>query len=211
MSEKKSLPKCVILPEGQTPISSFPVYDIKSPRPTIEYDAFELVLSGSLLNPLTLRWKDILTLPFEEVVADFHCVTGWSKLDCRWGGVRAQRLLELIEPGDEVIQVMAVCYDGYSTNIPLQYFFNKGSMLATHLDGSILSYEHGGPLRLVIPSLYGWKSAKYVHILDFQTEIKSGYWEQRGYHLIGDPWKEERFNSPVHTKLYRWKELKSMI
>jgi DMSO/TMAO reductase YedYZ molybdopterin-dependent catalytic subunit len=127
-----------------------------------------------------------------EMVSDFHCVTRWSKRDLRWEGVPTHTILDTANPKPNVVQVMAHRMEGYTANIPMEYFRKEDSLLAFRLGEDLLSPEHGAPIRLVVPKLYAWKSTKYLSGLEFQTDWESGYWEKRGYHLIGDPWKEQR-------------------
>ncbi len=124
--------------------------------------------------------------------ADFHCVTRWSVPDLRWEGVLARTIIELCRPKEEVRWVLAYGREGYSTNVPYGYFAQEDTILAHKLNGKPLPPENGWPLRLVVPSLYAWKSAKYLVRLEFTREKRQGYWEERGYHDVGDPWKEER-------------------
>jgi DMSO/TMAO reductase YedYZ molybdopterin-dependent catalytic subunit len=127
-------------------------------------------------------------------VADIHCVTGWSRLDNEWHGVAFRELMRHVEPKPEARHVMAHSYGGYTTNVSLQDLMEEGVLLAHSHNGQPLTPEHGGPLRLVIPHLYFWKSAKWVGGLQFMADEHPGFWEMYGYHNRGDPWKEERYS-----------------
>jgi DMSO/TMAO reductase YedYZ molybdopterin-dependent catalytic subunit len=126
-------------------------------------------------------------------VSDFHCVTTWSKYDCEWSGVAFTTLFELAAPKPEAKFVYFTSYDGYSTNVPLAHCIDDDVLLATKFGGEPVSREHGGPARFIIPKLYAWKGAKFVKTISFLAEDRLGFWEVRGYHNVGDPWKEERY------------------
>jgi DMSO/TMAO reductase YedYZ molybdopterin-dependent catalytic subunit len=126
-------------------------------------------------------------------VSDFHCVTTWSKFDCRWGGVAFTTLHELVQPAPEARFVYFTGYDGYSTNVTLEQCLDDDVLVATRFDGEPVSREHGGPARVIIPKLYAWKGAKFVNAITFLAEDKLGFWEVRGYSNTADPWTEDRY------------------
>ncbi len=126
-------------------------------------------------------------------MSDFHCVTTWSKYDVRWGGVPFAAIVAQVRPTAAARFLIQVCADGYTTNLPLSELQGDDVLLAYELDGAPLPLEHGGPMRLIVPHLYAWKSAKFLTTLRFQAEDTPGFWEVRGYHDIGNPWSEERF------------------
>ncbi len=159
-------------------------------------------------TPMELSWDELMELPVIEVTADFHCVTGWSKRSLTWTGVPAGHIVNLAEPEPDVVQVMAHCMEGYTTNVPLEYLREDDSLLAFKMNGEPLTPEHGAPLRLLVPQLYAWKSAKYLNGLEFQTDWTSGFWEKRGYHLIGDPWEEQRYWEPVDRVREWWRRVR---
>jgi DMSO/TMAO reductase YedYZ molybdopterin-dependent catalytic subunit len=132
-------------------------------------------------------------LPAKETVADIHCVTRWSKLDTRWEGVSTRELLSHVRVKPEARYVLVRAEQGFTTNLPLDDFLREENLFAWRYDGKELAPEHGGPLRLVVPSLYFWKSAKWVRGVELLAEDRPGFWESYGYHNRGDPWKEERF------------------
>ncbi|MCS7216184.1 MAG: molybdopterin-dependent oxidoreductase [Candidatus Bipolaricaulota bacterium] len=179
------------LPPGQRWVEELIVYDI-GPVPPLDLRDFRLRLVGAVAQPQELTWAELLALPQVQVRADFHCVEGWSVPDLLWEGVSGATLVELVRPDPEAAWVVAYGRDGYSTNVPLPHFARPETVLAHSLNGNPLPLEHGWPLRLVVPSLYAWKSAKYLVALEFRRDLKRGYWEERGYHDVGDPWRGER-------------------
>ena len=128
-----------------------------------------------------------------RITSDIHCVTAWSRFDNRWEGVSARRLLEIVRPKPEAKFVIQHSYDGYTTNVSLDDFAGEDVLLASRWEGEPIAREHGGPVRLVLPKLYFWKSAKWLTRLQFLAGDKPGFWEVRGYHNHADPWKEERY------------------
>ncbi len=180
------------LPPGQSLTTGFPVLDL-GVQPVIPPDAWTLTLDGEVENSVRLTRAAFDALPQVEDVSDFHCVTTWSKYDCRWGGVAFTTLYELVRPKAAARHVYFTGYDGYSTNVPLERCLDDDVLIATSFDGKPLPREHGGPARVIIPKLYAWKGAKFVKGLTFLAEDKPGYWEVRGYSNSADPWKEERY------------------
>ncbi len=139
-----------------------------------------------------LSWSDVEALPREEITADFHCVTKFSLLDSTWTGIAVQTLLDLAPPGPTATHVMVWAEYGYSSNLRLDDV--RQGLLVTHRNGEPLTAEHGFPLRLVVPHLYAWKGPKWVRGLEYLTEDRRGFWEERGYHNLGDPWREQRYS-----------------
>lgn len=133
-------------------------------------------------------------MPKTIVTADFHCVTTWSRLDNVWEGIAFNEVIKKINPFSEAKFAMLHCSDGYTTNLALDQLINDDVLFAYKHDGKSLDHDHGYPLRLVVPKRYAWKSAKWVCGLEFLAEDQPGFWEERGYHMDGDPWKEERFD-----------------
>jgi len=144
--------------------------------------------------PAKLSWKEFLALPQAEVTSDFHCVTRWSRLDNLWRGVLFTEVFKLVEPRPQAKYVLVQAEEGYTANIPLEDLKRVDVLFAFEHDGMPLSGEHGGPLRLVVPHLYAWKSVKWVRGFMLLNEERLGFWEQNGYHAYGDPWKEERYS-----------------
>ncbi len=180
------------LPPGQKLTAGFPVLDL-GVQPEIPLAEWKLTVNGLVEKPATLSWADFNALPQVEDVSDFHCVTTWSKYDCRWSGVAFTTLYELVQPKPEAQFVYFSSFDGYSSNVPLAQCLDDDVLIATHFDGAPVTREHGGPARVIIPKLYAWKGAKFVNGITFLAEDKLGFWELRGYSNTADPWKEERY------------------
>jgi DMSO/TMAO reductase YedYZ molybdopterin-dependent catalytic subunit len=180
------------LPPGQKLTAGFPVLDL-GVQPDVPLAEWRLTIDGLVEKPVALDWKDLNALPQVTDVSDFHCVTTWSKYDCEWSGVAFTTLFELVEPKPAAKFVYFTSYDGYSTNVPLAHCLDDDVLLATKFGGEPVSREHGGPARIIIPKLYAWKGAKFVKTITFLEEDRLGFWEVRGYHAVGDPWKEERY------------------
>jgi DMSO/TMAO reductase YedYZ molybdopterin-dependent catalytic subunit len=180
------------LPPGQRLVQDFPVLDLGI-QPDVADDAFRLVVDGLVENPVTLDWAWLNELPQEERFNDIHCVTQWSRYDNTWSGVPVQALLDLVrlKPGARFVSFEG--HDGYTTNLALDDFARAENLLAHSWAGERLTRQHGAPLRVVVPHLYLWKSTKWVRRITFMNENQPGFWEVRGYHDRGDPWKEERY------------------
>ncbi|GAB4032240.1 MAG: sulfite oxidase-like oxidoreductase [Elusimicrobiota bacterium] len=153
---------------------------------------WQLEICGLIEKPLKLSWKELNALKMISIKADIHCVTTWSITDSQWHGVSCMEIIKLCSPLKSAQFVLASSYDGYDTNIPISFFSAADSMLALFYSGKELPHHYGGPVRLLIPSLYFWKSAKWLKKLEFLKDDRKGYWEQRGYHSRGNPWEEER-------------------
>lgn len=180
------------LPPGQRLTTGFPVLDLGI-QPEIPLPEWTLTLDGAVTNPTTLSWAQFNALPQIDDTSDFHCVTTWSKYDCRWGGVAFTTLYELAQPSPEARHVYFTSYDGYSTNVPLAQLLDDDVLVATRFEGAPVSREHGGPARVIVPKLYAWKGAKFIKAITFLADDRPGYWEVRGYSNTADPWKEERY------------------
>lgn len=180
------------LPPGQTLTEGFPVLDL-GVQPVLPLETWTLDLGGLVETPRTLSWAEFQALPQVEDTSDFHCVTTWSKFDCRWKGVAFTTLYELVRPKAEAAFVFFTSHDGYSTNVPLEKCLDDDVLVATHFDGKPLTREHGAPARVIIPKLYAWKGAKFLKGIEFLAEDRLGFWEVRGYSNTGDPWTEDRY------------------
>lgn len=180
------------LPPGQRETSDWPVLDLGI-TPNLAPADWSLSVGGAVETPLKWSWADFLAQPQTTLTTDIHCVTTWSRYDNAWQGVSARHLLALVRPRAEAKFLMFRSYDGYTTNVPLDRFADDDVLLAHSWQGKPLSREHGGPVRVVIPKLYFWKSAKWLRAITFMDKDSPGYWEQRGYHDEGDPWTEERY------------------
>lgn len=180
------------LPPGQHLTEGFPVLDLGI-QPEVLLDQWTLKVGGLVENPVTLRWDEFNALEQFEDTSDFHCVTTWSKYDCRWSGVAFFTLIDLVKVKSEARFVYFTGYDGYSTNVPLEHCLDDDVLVATKFDGRPVTKEHGGPARVIIPKLYAWKGAKFVRAIEFRAEDKLGFWEVRGYSNTADPWTDDRF------------------
>lgn len=181
------------LPPGQKLTTGFPVLDL-GVQPEVPLDQWTLTLDGLVEKPAVLTWAQFNALPQAEDTSDFHCVTTWSRYDCRWSGVAFTTLYELVQPQSAARFVYFTSYDGYSTNAPLAQCLDDDVLVATHFDAAPLPRAHGGPARVIIPKLYAWKGAKFVRGITFLADDKPGFWETRGYSNTADPWKEERYS-----------------
>jgi len=183
------------LPPGQRWIPAPVVYDIVRERPKPDMDRYRFKVRGLVENPLELMYEELKALGRVQVLADFHCVTRWSVKELLWEGVQARKLLEMARPMHTAKFAMVHCLDLYQANMPIEYLIKEDTLLAWGLNGKEIPPEHGYPLRLVVPELYAWKSAKYVESVELRDSDAPGFWEERGYHMRGDPWKEERYSS----------------
>ena len=194
LTGRTARPETERLPPGQREVKTWPVLDLGA-QPNIDLKLWRLTIDGLVENPVTLDWQAFQDLlPHAESTSDIHCVTAWSRYDNRWRGVLVADLLDLVRPRAEARFVLFQSYDTYTTNLPLEEFAVPDALLATHWEGEPLTVEHGGPLRIVVPQLYFWKSAKWVKRITFAAEDQPGFWEVRGYHNRGDPWAEQRYS-----------------
>ena len=180
------------VPPGQHLAKGFPVLTYGA-APKVSLDGWEFRVWG-LAKPAVFTWSDFMNLPHNEFTADFHCVTRWSKLDVKWTGIKVTDFINLIEVDSKAAHVMEHCYGGYTTNIAVADFVREENFFAFKLFGEDLPSEHGGPMRLVVPHLYAWKSAKWINGLEFLDQEELGFWERNGYHRRGEPWEEERYS-----------------
>jgi DMSO/TMAO reductase YedYZ molybdopterin-dependent catalytic subunit len=181
------------VPPGQYVTLDFPVLSA-GPTPHTRLDEWSFALQQGMNRLGEWNWQQFESLPQTTLTVDIHCVTKWSKLDTKWQGVTIDALLNaagLAQP--PTAYVTAYCDGGYTTNVPVADLLHGQAMIATRFDGQPLGPGHGGPARLLVPHLYFWKSAKWVRGLSFTVEDKAGFWESRGYHMYGDPWKEQRY------------------
>ena len=182
------------LPQGQTVTRKWPVLTYGD-TPTSDLDSWTFRCFGLVEQPVTWTWREFLQLPRVEVRSDVHCVTRWSRFDNRWGGVAVPEILRRARVKPEAVAVMVHADPDYTTNLLLDDLRGDDVLLAIEHDGEDLPAEHGGPCRLVVPKLYFWKSAKWVRGFEFIDLNAPGFWEVNGYHLRGDPWKEERYSA----------------
>jgi DMSO/TMAO reductase YedYZ molybdopterin-dependent catalytic subunit len=178
------------VPPGQHVVNDFPVLSA-GPTPRVPLSEWTFSIVGELDEPKVWTWDEFRKLPTETFTVDIHCVTKWSKLDTSWTGVSVETILEQVETAAE----FAVVYSdgGYTTNLPIDDLRGQRAWIAFEYEGQALDPEHGGPARLLVPHLYLWKSAKWVRGISLQNEDEPGFWESNGYHLRGDPWREQRY------------------
>lgn len=181
------------LPPGQREASLQPVHYGRVPR--IDLSTWSFVVEGATVDGSMTRWQwsDLAALPRVEIEADLHCVSRRSMRGLLWSGIPTRSLVEIAPPDPAVRWVLACAAYGYYSNITLEDLLRPTTLLATHLDSRPLTPEHGGPLRLVLPHLYGWKGPKWLMAFEYLTTPRRGFWEERGYHFTGDVWREERY------------------
>ena len=184
------------LPPGQSLTEKWPVLHYSS-IPRFDPATWDFNIWGLVKEPKRFTWEEFNALPTMEQVADMHCVTRWSKLDSRFEGVPIAAVMQQVELLPEARYVLVHADPGYTTNLPLADLLDDDVMLVLKYEGEPLTPEHGYPVRLLVPKLYLWKSAKWVRGLEFLAEDRPGFWEQYGYHNHGDPWQEERFGQVV--------------
>jgi DMSO/TMAO reductase YedYZ molybdopterin-dependent catalytic subunit len=192
LTGRESRPEADRLPPGQREVKNWPVLDL-GVQPDVQPARWRLGVDGLVEEKLDLDWTAFMALPQTELVSDIHCVTAWSRYDNAWTGVATRDLLALARPLAEARFVVCHSHDGYTTNLPLAEFAAEDALIVHAWDGKPLPREHGGPARVVVPRLYFWKSAKWVKRIELIAEDRPGFWEERGYHDNGDPWREERY------------------
>jgi DMSO/TMAO reductase YedYZ molybdopterin-dependent catalytic subunit len=181
------------LPPGQSLTLKWPVLHYGS-VPRFDPTTWDFRVYGLVESPLKLNWEEFNALPRIQHTSDFHCVTRWSRFDNRWDGVAMKEILVRVRPQPAAAYVLVHAEQGFTANVPLADLDRDEVLLATDHDGEPLAPDHGYPLRLIVPHLYAWKSVKWVRALEFLDHDAAGFWEQNGYHMYGDPWKEQRFS-----------------
>lgn len=180
------------LPPNQALTLKWPVLHYGS-VPQFDPARWDFRVYGLVEQPAKWTWQEFGKLPRTRSTSDFHCVTRWSRFDNQWQGVAFREILRLVKPKAEAKYVLVHAEQGFTANVPLADLDRDDVLLATHHDGEPLSADHGYPLRLIVPHLYAWKSVKWVRGLEFLDKDAPGFWEQNGYHMYGDPFKEQRF------------------
>jgi DMSO/TMAO reductase YedYZ molybdopterin-dependent catalytic subunit len=188
-----SRPETERLPPGQHLTRDWPTLDLGM-TPQISRERWRLDVHGAVENTLFWDFSQFLAQKQTQLVSDIHCVTTWSRYDNQWEGLATRDLLMVCRPRDEARFVVLHSYDGYTTNLPLEDFAAEDALLAHSWSGQPLTSEHGGPVRLVVPHLYFWKSAKWLKAIEFLDKDAPGFWEVRGYHNRGDPWAEQLYS-----------------
>lgn len=181
------------LPPGQRLVKDWPVLDL-GVQPDVPREKFRLDIAGAAENPVSLDWAALMALPQQESVTDMHCVTQWSRYDNHWKGIAIKTLIDLVRPLPDVRHVLFHAYDGYTTNVTLEQFTGEDCFLVHTWEGKPIERAHGGPLRVLIPRFYLWKSPKWVKRIQFSVADSKGFWETRGYNNNADPWLEERYS-----------------
>jgi DMSO/TMAO reductase YedYZ molybdopterin-dependent catalytic subunit len=188
------------MPPGQKRTEKWPVLHYGQ-VPAVDLSTWRFEVTGHVERPFRLTWEELRALPAQDTVCDIHCVTRWSRLDNRFTGVGVRELLRRAGPAPGAAYVMVKAEGGFTTNLALADFDRAENLFAWAHDGADLAPEHGGPLRLVVPHLYFWKSAKWVRGLELRRTDAPGFWEQHGYHMHGDPWQQERLQP---SKFAQW-------
>lgn len=181
------------LPPGQHRTDDFPVLSL-GPTPRVDLATWRFSINDGPRPLASWSWAELQTLPRTAWQGDIHCVTTWSKFDTTWEGVSIDDLFAAAGITPPTPYLLAQSHDDYDTNVPVADLVGGRAMIATHYAGKPLEPEHGGPARLLVPHLYFWKSAKWVKALRFTARDEAGFWELRGYHMRGDPWREQRYS-----------------
>ncbi|MDJ0791632.1 MAG: sulfite oxidase-like oxidoreductase [Acidimicrobiia bacterium] len=180
------------LPPGQYHTERFPVLHAGS-VPAVDLDSWDLAFDGLVSEERTWDWESVISMPTTETITDIHCVTKWTKFDTVWEGIPTRTFAEAVSVRPEATHVLVSAYHGYTANLPLEDFLAPTSMFAHTYQGEPLEPDHGYPLRLLVPHLYFWKSVKWVRGVTFLSEDSPGFWERNGYHMYGDPFREQRY------------------
>ena len=181
------------LPPGQSLTLKWPVLHIGS-VPRFDPETWDFRVEGLVEEPLRLTWREFSSLPMTKITADMHCVTRWSRFDVVWEGVAFTELMKLVRPKPQAKFAMILAEQGYTSNVPLQDLMRPTVLFALKHNGEPLPGDHGYPLRLVVPHLYAWKSVKWVRGFELMASDAPGFWEANGYHIYGDPFKEQRYS-----------------
>jgi DMSO/TMAO reductase YedYZ molybdopterin-dependent catalytic subunit len=180
------------LPPGQILTNGWPVLYAGS-VPSISRETWSLTIHGEVEKELKLSYQELLKLKHTSLVCDIHCVTSWSKFDVSWEGIRFRDLMDLVKPTSMAHFVILECEQGFTTNLPLESMYDDDVMVAFKAQGDDLEPEHGGPVRMLVPKRYFYKSAKWLKGINLSGQDVPGFWEIRGYSNSADPWKQERY------------------
>ena len=194
LTGKIARPEDQRLPPGQHLTRDWPVLDL-GVVPPVSRERWRLDVYGAVENPVFWTFEEFIAQKQARFTSDIHCVTSWSRYDNEWEGLATRELLAVCQPREDARFVVLHSYDGYTTNLALEDFATEDALLAHSWSGQPLTAEHGGPVRLVVPHLYFWKSAKWLQAIEFRTGDAPGFWEVRGYHNRGDPWAEQRYSN----------------
>ena len=180
------------LPAGQYSTKRFPVLHA-GPIPQADLSTWDFSVDGLVTEPVVWTWEEFQAFPRVKVTTDIHCVTKWSKFDTQWQGVPVRDVWDRIDVSPGATHVLVRADHGYTANMPIEDFLADGNLFTNTFDGEPLASEHGYPMRLIVPHLYFWKSVKWVRGFTVLSEDQPGFWEQNGYHMYGDPFKEQRY------------------
>ena len=194
------------VPPGQIVTRNWPVLHAGSVPRALTPQSYTLELHGAVEAPTTLSFADLLGLPQREISCDIHCVTSWSRLGMRWSGVPFDAIESLVRPKPDVQYVVMECEQGFTTSLPIGALRDDDVLVAHSADGQPLSADHGGPVRMLVPKRYFYKSAKWLRGLRFVVEDEPGFWEVRGYSNIADPWRETRYDVDDRREIYRMRK-----
>jgi DMSO/TMAO reductase YedYZ molybdopterin-dependent catalytic subunit len=193
LTGRHARPETDRLPPGQHLTQDWPVLDLGI-TPNISRERWRLDVYGAVDTPLFWDFAQFSAQPQSTFISDIHCVTTWSRYDNQWEGLSTRALLDACQPKPDARFVSLESYDGYTTNLSLEDFASDDALLAHSWQGTPIERDHGGPVRVIVPHLYFWKSAKWLQRIEFRSDDKPGYWEVRGYHNRGDPWDEQRYS-----------------
>ena len=193
LTGRHTRPETDRLPPGQHLTQDWPVLDL-GVTPNVNRERWRLDVYGAVETPLFWDFAQLSAQPQSTFISDIHCVTTWSRYDNQWEGLSTRALLDACRPKPDARFVVLQSYDGYVTNLTLEDFASDDALLAHSWQGMPIDRDHGGPVRVIVPHLYFWKSAKWLQRIEFRSDDKPGYWEVRGYHNRGDPWEEQRYS-----------------
>ena len=193
LTGRHARPETERLPPGQHLTQDWPVLDL-GVTPNVNRERWRLDIYGAVETPLFWDFAQFSAQPQSTFISDIHCVTTWSRYDNQWEGLSTRALLDACRPKPDARFVSLESYDGYTTNLSLEDFSSDDALLAHTWQGAPIDRDHGGPVRVIVPHLYFWKSAKWLQRIEFREHDKPGYWEVRGYHNRGDPWEEQRYS-----------------
>lgn len=193
LTSQTTRPEDARLPPGQHLVKTWPILDLGQ-TPRVPKEVWRLDIVGEVEHPTTWDFAGLMAQPQVSKVTDIHCVTSWSRYDNRWDGVSTRQLIDAVGVKAEARFVLLTSNDGYTTNMTIEDFAHPDAMVVHSWEGKPLELDHGGPVRLVVPHLYFWKSPKWLRRIEFATGDHLGFWEIRGYHNHADPWKEERYS-----------------
>lgn len=191
------------IPPGQHQVTGFPVLSINS-EPYFDGSNWNLTVDGLVENPVTWTWQELLELKKTTLKADFHCVTGWTRLDLEWAGVSFKTICDIVKPKSTAQYVTSYGPEDYTSSLPFQLYMDDTDVLVAYeLNNKPLDSEHGGPLRLLVPKIYAYKSTKWLQKLTFTEQWERGFWERIGYHQRADPWLDERYSNQEEKAIKR--------